>query len=894
MPKITELNAITSVANNDLLMVVHDPNGLPSTNKITVNNFAKAISTNLNFAQGEYGSLPVSTGANTFVWKKNPEVRATRFVTSEYTATLDDSVILVDPTVNLSSVTVYLPVNVPEGKVYTVENKQVLGAYSYIVQVKTVDESEIIEHPVTLELTSNLYLPSASEGYSWIYINGNYRLLSVMHTPNVFYGSGNTYHQVAITNITPGEESSSDLVLYNDQGDYVAGTGPFIDMGIDSSVYNSTNYGNIWKPNDAYVYNHGGNLLIGPETDNSIKLFAGGTNEENTVAEFNKSDIIFHNHISYANTTTEFNIYTPNNIGIVLNSNSYIQLSASDDGRGGGIGQAVVTAYRDPTHVLSQVGIYVANSSNNSEWLFLANNTILFPDGSKQKTAYDPDHLTVGNLIPEANVTYSLGSPSRQWKDLYVSNNTIYINNIPLSIDNSGNLSVNGTPVGAASFDYLRKIDTHTVGIKPSPDFNNELSIYPTADYDIHLFESASNGAITLGNYGQTQFRVYGPGGSDAAGTDGNNIRAELDTGSSFLIRTHDTQDHNWKFESNGFLSFPDSGRMNLGNTETWIGYNGNDRYIELRSGNNTSNTIYTWTDQNSDYWETFTEYDGSDGHNYWSWITSQFESGVKERPKVFIQNHVDANTYTWNFNYDGALSVPGLINFNQNGYQIPSKTERTGEKLVLWDQYSTNTFSYSIGIEQDAMWFGVDTGLSTKGFNWYSGNTQVMDLTRDGNLTVQGNVNVIGTVLQNGSPVSGAAADKEWNNPNGHKWVIREYSDGYANTYDGSTPLVWFNTSNATAPAGAFLRGGIIEYHAYNGMTTTVGTITFTNDSGMSFPTDATHTEHSSGQSSGTQSYWKIISFDPITLAYTEPGYSRNILIQWTSKLFYGYEWYC
>jgi hypothetical protein len=52
-----------------------------------------------------------------------------------------------------------------------------------------------------------------------------------------------------------------------------------------------------------------------------------------------------------------------------------------------------------------------------------------------------------GNILPSANVTYSLGSPTRQWKDLFVSNTTIYLGGIPLSIDASGNLLVNGSLV---------------------------------------------------------------------------------------------------------------------------------------------------------------------------------------------------------------------------------------------------------------------------------------------------------------------------------------------------------------------------------------------------------------------------------------------------------------
>lgn len=53
-----------------------------------------------------------------------------------------------------------------------------------------------------------------------------------------------------------------------------------------------------------------------------------------------------------------------------------------------------------------------------------------------------------GNIIPSANVTYSLGSSTRQWKDLWVSNNTIYIGNIPISVSN-GALLVNGNSVGS-------------------------------------------------------------------------------------------------------------------------------------------------------------------------------------------------------------------------------------------------------------------------------------------------------------------------------------------------------------------------------------------------------------------------------------------------------------
>jgi hypothetical protein len=58
--------------------------------------------------------------------------------------------------------------------------------------------------------------------------------------------------------------------------------------------------------------------------------------------------------------------------------------------------------------------------------------------------------LTVGgDIVPNANLGGNLGSPTRQWRSLYVSTNTIYINNVPLSIDSNNNLIVNGSPVTA-------------------------------------------------------------------------------------------------------------------------------------------------------------------------------------------------------------------------------------------------------------------------------------------------------------------------------------------------------------------------------------------------------------------------------------------------------------
>jgi hypothetical protein len=55
-----------------------------------------------------------------------------------------------------------------------------------------------------------------------------------------------------------------------------------------------------------------------------------------------------------------------------------------------------------------------------------------------------------GNIIPTVDNLYSLGNATRQWSDLYVSNSTIYMNNVPLT-GNATTLSFDGVPLVSAN-----------------------------------------------------------------------------------------------------------------------------------------------------------------------------------------------------------------------------------------------------------------------------------------------------------------------------------------------------------------------------------------------------------------------------------------------------------
>lgn len=124
----------------------------------------------------------------------------------------------------------------------------------------------------------------------------------------------------------------------------------------------------------------------------------------------------------------------------------------------------------------------------------------------------------------------------------------------------NGIISLNGELV--LSNNSVINSGTYSIYIKPSNSYVNILGITPTGDYDIHLYEAATDGAIALGNYGATNFRVYGPGGANGGGGQyGNDIRAELYGNSTFTI-TSNNGNNVWRFDDSGYLSLPAGGTI--------------------------------------------------------------------------------------------------------------------------------------------------------------------------------------------------------------------------------------------------------------------------------------------------------------------------------------------
>jgi len=130
--------------------------------------------------------------------------------------------------------------------------------------------------------TSGIFYGNAETGLGALY--AGLPTYTPLGSPVVaqFSGNANSYVQINFQNISNGTGASTDYIATADDGD---DSNYYIDVGINSSTFNDpVNYPGFY-PHDAYVHNHGGNLLLNPETAGTvIKMMVGGTDTTDIIA----------------------------------------------------------------------------------------------------------------------------------------------------------------------------------------------------------------------------------------------------------------------------------------------------------------------------------------------------------------------------------------------------------------------------------------------------------------------------------------------------------------------------------------------------------------------------------------------------------------------------------
>ena len=104
-----------------------------------------------------------------------------------------------------------------------------------------------------------------------------------------------------------------------------------------------------------------------------------------------------------------------------------------------------------------------------------------------------------------------------------------------------------------------------------------------------------------------------------------------------------------------------------------------------------------------------------------------------------------------------------------------------------------------------------------------------------------------------------------------------------------GGAPVVWWDKNNLLSGSNNF-RGAVIDYHAYTGEATWIGTIHIVDDNGENH---ITHTEVSSGSTDAeNDDLWLVQNEGTISYRRID-GVAKTLKIHWTARVFYGNEYY-
>jgi hypothetical protein len=167
-----------------------------------------------------------------------------------------------------------------------------------------------------------------------------------------------------------------------------------------------------------------------------------------------------------------------------------------------------------------------------------------------QAVTVESDLTVGGNLFPNTANGGDLGSPSKPWNSLYVSNNTIYIGGVPLSLDADNNLLINNSSI-SSEIEYA-SIPNAPTDISDLTDDGgllgggSSLTVGNGTSTSIeNVTEILINGTITEIEPGIVGITINGGGGL----TSSNDI--------DITINNDDSSSYTWNYGNTGTLTLP-------------------------------------------------------------------------------------------------------------------------------------------------------------------------------------------------------------------------------------------------------------------------------------------------------------------------------------------------
>jgi hypothetical protein len=368
------------------------------------------------------------------------------------------------------------------------------------------------------------------------------------------------------------------------------------------------------------------------------------------------------------------------NTGAVIGSNSVVGLRTWTFGTTGTLsGTGGIMAGN-----ISSAGTVVASGNVSGDYIL---GNVAFATGIPQSygnsNVYALLNGSAANIIPLANVSYSLGNATHQWKELWVSNSTIYMNSVPITLGAGNVLSVAGnavvtttgssTSLGNIGFNGNTIYDINGVNLENSD---------PTHGHTAGVFIPANGNtnAIVLNNtYGNVVLQ---------AGSNSNTTAA-------------------WTFRNTGNVSLPGGGL--LGNT-----YGDNPNSVGLQAGPG--------------------GYAGINSNDQGQFVQA-------DATGVYIGTDYTGNSCIWTFDASGNITLPG--NASSINYANGQPYGGTGGNPFDQDLNTANSVTFaSVSATGNVNSGNIRTGQISATGNVSAGNLHTGQITATGNIsTTSGNI---------------------------------------------------------------------------------------------------------------------------------------------------------
>ena len=259
--------------------------------------------------------------------------------------------------------------------------------------------------------------------------------------------------------------------------------------------------------------------------------------------------------------------------------------TTANDRRGDSLRAAFQKVNANFTELYTALGLAIDANLNLGAFEFngsVMTTTDSTPVTIDQQVNITSDLVMSGAVVPATTDVYDLGSPTQQWRSLYLTGSTVYFNGVPLSVTDDGTIIINGevaaTPGGSATWDSVTSKPTFAT-VATSGSYR-DLTNKPTFGASDGLTATTDvNGNVNIGFSGilyvgsQTQYgfeEIVDEGGPSPVYSSrlslpliteflgGDISLTAWGPGVNITVRNTDTlNEYSWKFGNDGKLTLP-------------------------------------------------------------------------------------------------------------------------------------------------------------------------------------------------------------------------------------------------------------------------------------------------------------------------------------------------